>query len=239
MSLGIVNTTTQGALDISAKPLFELGTIWQPKGDKGPTYAYAKAGGTNLAAGVYNTSAAVDANFTAIAVAVAAAVGDKVIYVTAGAACADGEYEQGNVIVYDDAGVGYAYKIKRHETMAASGTMTVELEDPIQIALKTSSVVTLRRNPYMATIVAATTITGPVVGVCPTVVTANYYYWLLVRADLASVLIQGTPAVGNALSPSSSVAGAAAINSGTLPIIGTAVQVGVNGKYCAVKFNLL
>lgn len=237
---GIINATQQGMYDISATPNFELGTEWLPDGDKGPVLVYAKAGGTALAAGKVNTSAAADSNFTAIAVQAAAAIGDKIVYVTAGGSCTAGEYEQGDLEIYDVAGYGYNYKIKRHETMTAGGTMTIELERPLKIALTTSSTVTVKRNPYMATVVAATTIAGACVGVCPTVVTAAYYYWLIKEGKNVNVLCQGTPALGNMVVPSGSVAGALAIyaGSGTLPILGVTAQVGVDGKYTAfnVKF---
>lgn len=239
---GVLNATGQGIHDISSDQKFPLGTKYLPFGDLGPVFRYSKAGATGLAAGVLCQTAIPDSNEVAIAVATAAAIGALSVEVTAGAAVTAGYFNEGWMVVYEDAGIGHTYKIKSHETMGAGGTMTVNLDpmNPIKIALTTSSKVSLLKNKYDGLLINPTTLTGVPVGVTPVAVTANYYFWLCVRG-VCGTLIDGAIAIGNNVQPSNGTAGSVEIfASGTagLPIVGRAFQAGVSTKYTAVELSL-
>ena len=71
------------------------------------------------------------------------------------------------------------------------------------------------------------------IGVAVYAIPATYFGWVLTWGA-GGVLIAGTPAVGQSVSAPSTAAGAAAINSGTLQIVGTMLATGVDGKVKSV-----
>lgn len=167
----------------------------------------------------------------------AAAIGDKTITATAGAAAAAANDYMGGIAVIDTTpGLGYSYPIKGHDAWtsgAVAGGVVLMLAEgwPVQIALTAAnSRVSIYANPYARVIQSpVTTLTNVVVGVCEFILTASQYGWIGRRGHFGT-LIQGTPGVGQAVSCPASAAGAAAINSGTLQIIGAMMDTGQDGK---------
>ena len=197
----------------------------------GRVFRYAKVGAVALVVGSVYQGPAPIANHINSSVA-AASVGDTSLTVTPGnTAGAANLYAEGHAIISTTPGVGYAYGISGHAAIVASTAFTLNLfkDEPIQVALTTASKVDLMQNPYSAVVVTPTTVTSAVVGVAVYAAAASEFCWLQTWGPCA-VLIDGTPAVGNAVSPSGSVGGAAAINSGTLPILGEMLVVGVDTK---------
>jgi len=68
-------------------------------------------------------------------------------------------------------------------------------------------------------------------------IAANEYGWLGVNGPFGT-LITGTPAIGASVTSVGAVAGAAAIHSSTLPIIGTMMELGVDTKIQGVRWLL-
>jgi hypothetical protein len=204
----------------------------------GRVFRYAQAGASALVVGNCLQAPAQITNHQQLTPS-AAALGATSISVTFGAtAAAANLYAGGWAIIDTTPGLGYAYPIKSHPAAAGSDVVILQLENPIQVALTTSSRVSLQINPYKNVIqTPVTTLTGAVVGVCTYPIAAAEYGWIQ-RSGAAGVLIQGTPAVGHSLSCPASAAGAAAINSTTLPIIGSTMVTGVDGKVQAVMLTL-
>lgn len=174
----------------------------------------------------------------------AAAVGDKTITATSGAtAAAANDYAGGIAVIDTTPGLGISYPIKGHAAWtsgAVAGGVVLQLADGwnIVVALTTVSRVSIQANPFARVIqTPQTTLTGAVAGVCQSLISANQGGWIGTQGHFGT-LIDGTPGVGFALSCPASVAGGAAINSGTLPIIGNIMVTGVSGKVQAVKWNV-
>jgi hypothetical protein len=222
----------------SATAKHEVGA--QAIGRGGRKFRYVKVGDTALVAGnVVQAPAELSDHYGQTPAA--AVIGATSVTVTIGgstAVTAD-QYAGGQLIVDTTPGEGYAYLIQTHPAASGGATCVMTLADPIQVALTTASRVTFVSNPYTGVIAApATTLTGAVVGVAIYPITALYYGWIQTSGP-ASVLIAGTPAVGQALSaPTSGTAGAASINSSTLPHIGSIMVTGVNGKILPVFLHL-
>lgn len=112
-------------------------------------------------------------------------------------------------------GIGQLFKLKGHDFVAASGTLSVDLYDPVTTTTTGSEVTTLIANPWANVVIQPTTITAPAVGVTmvnyaaaatASVVTSGYeqtatgtwtqprYGWLQTWG-LASVLLDTSAAV--------------------------------------------
>lgn len=223
----------QGFLEQSSTQLESLGL--RVKDEFGVEYAYSRAGGTALAAGKATQAVAATANHANIAVATAAAIGATKVQVTLGATAATlNQYKDGQLVVNDATGEGHAYRIKGNPAADASGSLWVDLEDAIRVALVAgTSQVTLYPNKFSGNVVS-TTEENECTGVAPIVVTADYYYWSVVKGDVPC-LIDGTPAVGTMLTFSATAGAVAAINA-TLdidqPVIGRMpFAAGVDTEY--------
>jgi hypothetical protein len=208
----------------------------------GRVYRYVLAGASNLVAGNVLQASAQDTAHQQLTPA-AAAIGATSFTATLGASAAAANlYADGWAIIDTTPGLGFAYPISGHAAVLSSGVITLQLpsDSPIQVALTTSSRVSLQRNKYAGVIQApATTLTGAVVGVCIYPITAAQYGWIQ-TAGPAPTLITGTPAVGSAVISPSGTAGAAATDpaDAAVTIIGSMMVTGVSGKVQAVNLRL-
>lgn len=209
---------------------------------RGRLYRYVLAGVADLVVGNVIQSPAQVAVHGQLTPTVAQGVGSKQIVVTLGAAAlAENAYAEGLATIDTSPGGGYSYGISGHAAVLSGGVATINLrsDDAVQVALTTVSRVTLTPHPCRGVIqTPVTTLTGSPVGVAVYPVVAGRYGWVGCLGDFG-VLIDGTPAVGMALSAPGAAPGAAAINSSTLAIIGRALTTGVTGKIQPVHVNLL
>jgi hypothetical protein len=208
---------------------------------RGRIYKYAMAGAAPLVAGnVLQTAAAVGAH-SQLVPTVVQPVGSKQIIVTLGAAAAaDSQYADGLAVIDTTPGEGFNYGISGHAAVLSGGVATLNLrsDDAIQVALATTSRVTLIAHPLRGVIQQPAVSTGAPVGVAVFPIGANRFGWVGVCGDFP-VLLDGTPAVGMAISAPGTNPGAAAINSTTLAVIGRALITGVAGKIFPCAINLL
>lgn len=230
-------------VQIAAQPLFSESDVQLHNlGDlihssDGRSYRYVKAGGTALVPGKLQASAAETTGWQNLAVA-AAAIGDTSITTTSTVTLTANQLSGGYVMVSVTPGQGYQYKIKSHPAVS-SAVVTLQLEDPISVALTTSSRVDLVMNPYASVIVAPATFSGVPVGVAVYPITASYYGWVQVRG-ICNVLNDGGSTVGNSVSASASVAGAVTASTwtGILPVVGVAMTGISSTEYGAVNLQL-
>ncbi len=132
-------------------------------------------------------------------------------------------------------GVGYTYRIKNN-TLAAT-TSVITLEDPIVVALSTSSKVTLVKHPYDQIIVSpGGASTGQPVGVANQIITNANFGWIQtygtcsVLAGVAtSISLPGVP-----VTVSASTAGSTIVSTAILPTIGWAMQL-----FTATEYDLI
>lgn len=211
-----------------ANPNTDLGAMIE--GDNGRKYVYVKAGTSALVAGDLLQAPAEDTADQNIA-ATAAAVGATSI-TTASMTVTANQYAGGFVTVTVTPGLATTYRIKSHAAYTAAAA-TFELEDPIQVALTSTSRLDFVPSPYNGVIQAPTTLTSAVVGVAVNDITASQHGWAQV-AGPASVKndAAGALTVGVAVMPSSSVAGAVRLQTAGNAIVGralTGIASGENG----------
>lgn len=207
----------------------------------GRVFHYAQAGASDTVAGNVLQSAAPIANHlanTAPAVAIGATSFAYTPGATAGAA---NLYAEGYLSIDTTPGNGYTYQVSGHAAITSSVAFTLNLLDPIQVALTTSSRIGLVHNGYKNLIVNPTTATAAVAGVSPYIITAVQYGWVQTWGP-ASVLINGTPGVGIGVVVSATTAGAvdvaAVAAEVNVRIIGHMMQVGVSTKNNMVSLKI-
>lgn len=93
------------------------------------------------------------------------------------------EYAEGFLFVNHNQGVGQMVQVASHETAtsaAADGHSTVMFMpgNEFTTQVSTASELGIVKNPYDDVVRTTNTLTGPVVGIAPMYVTANYYFWL-------------------------------------------------------------
>lgn len=236
-----VTLTNQDARQVSSTQLHKLGTVAETA--DGRCYRYALAGGSNLAAGLLNTSTAKVTNHTnnAVATAVTGNTGVRQVNLTLAGATATtaGQYDGGYLVVNDSAGVGCAYRIAGTPVIAGSGTGIVQLEEQVATSLTTSSKVSLQYNLFGPAIVSAAAAALFVNGSNNVAVTAAYYYWSQ-TLGIASVLSDGVIGKGSDAIVSASVNGAAVVEGGSAVTqrVAVAPEATVDTKYYPLYLTL-
>lgn len=203
----------------------------------GRSFRYCKAGAVALVQGKLQQAAAEVTNHQNLTPA-AAAIGATSVTVTLGATAASAnQYAEGFLNVTVTPGEGYSYKIKSHPAANASATLTLTLEDPILVALTTSSRCDLAVNQYKDVIVNPTTATSNPVGVAVYPISIGGFGWIQ-TGGIASVLADGTVTVGTALVASNGTAGAVEALTGVQAPVGIAVTGIATTEYGAVRLLL-
>lgn len=236
----ITPSQSQAVVAATGTPLFALGTEAQTP--DGRRFRYAQAGAVDLVVGNMIQAAAEIADHQLATVA-AAAIGATQVSVTPGAtAGAANLYAEGLAMIGVTPGLGYAYRINSHPAIVASTlfVLTLQPDDPIQVALTSSSKLTLVANPYKNVIqTPVTTLTGAAVGCAISIIPAGGWGWLQTKGP-AAVLVKGTPGPGLAVVVPGTAAGAVVIDgaaSATIPV-GAMMITGADGKCGAVFLNL-
>jgi hypothetical protein len=205
-------------------------------------FRYCKAGAADLVVGNVIQAPAQDTAHQQLTPA-AAAIGATSFTATLGASAAAANlYAEGWAIIDTTPGLGYAYPISGHAAVLSSGVITLNLpaDSPIQVALTTSSRVSLQRNPYAGVIQSpVTTLTGAVVGVAVYPITANQFGWIQTHGP-AAVLVAGTPGVGLAVVVPGTAAGCVVVDgaASATKVVGSMMVTGVDGKVQAVLLNI-
>lgn len=196
-------TAGQALYTSSATQQHVLGEkMFSPDGRK---FRYAKAGASALVVGNLLQGPAEDTATQNLAVA-AAAVGDATITTTTTVTVTANEYAGGYVVVSVTPGLGQTFRIKSHPA-ATAAAVVLTLEDPVRVALTTTSRIDLVRNPYASVIQYPTTATGPAVGAAIHAIAASEFGWIQ-SGGVTSVLNDGGSTVGTNVSASNATAGA-------------------------------
>lgn len=231
----------QDGFTASLTPAASLGAIGKTR--DGRSWRYARAGAADLVPGNLLQGPALvtlHQNLTPVL----GAQGANQLSATLGAQAATlNQYADGYVSVDTAPGNGYQYQILGHAAVLSSGVITLNLraEDAIQVALTGVSRVDLVPNPFNGVIQCPIALTGNVVGVATYVIPATQYGWIQVTGP-ASVLVNGTPAIGAAVVNGATTPGSVDVitttNLVTGTIVGTMVMTGVSGKNDTVWLRL-
>lgn len=185
---------SQGIYEISSTQKGPVGTRVRV-GDR--VFRYAYAGGVALIAGNLLENATLVEEEGVVPTAIVAAGATELTIATA---AAQTDLAEGYMFVHESDGEGYAYRIKRATANATTATYTdLVLYDKIHVALAVTSEVALMNNFYYDLDIHAT-ITKYVVGVAPTAVTANHWFWCQTWGP-AAVLQGSTDAAGSIMVP--------------------------------------
>jgi hypothetical protein len=233
-------TLGPGAFSSRSTPSVPIGTVAFDR--FGRKYRYVRAGAADLVVGnVIQSSAQNTAHQNLTPTATAAGAFAVTAALGASAAAAD-LYKNGYLYITTTPGLGLSYVIEQHDAIASSGTGTFNLakDTPIQVALTTSSRVSLLRNPYDGVIQSpVTTLTGAVAGVAVYAITAAQYGWIGVNGEFPT-LIAGTPGVGLAVVVPGTAAGCVVVDGAAAAtlVVGAMMETGVDGRVQSVRWNL-
>lgn len=205
----------------------------------GRVYRYAQVGSTTaLVAGNVVSGATTAANHLHLTPSVASGTGTFLATLTAGAtAVTAGQYSNGFFVVDTGTGgqLGYTYSIVSNTACASSGTTTVTLGEPLNIALTTGASVSLIPNLYSSIVQNPTGFSSVPLGVAVVNASASYYTWVQTRG-IASVLSDvSAPSVGGVVTASNVTAGAIAAAGGTTTFLGNAVQAATSAQARSVN----
>lgn len=218
----------------------------------GRRFRYGRAGGVALATGVLCQQTLNSANWDELAVPTARAAGVNQITVTNGATAITADYfKDGFLNIEDDAGEGYLYTIRSNDAAAASGVVTIDLYETLQVALTTASTVTLFANPYSVILIHPSPPTAKVLGVAQGIIAITAYGWLQSWGP-CSLLTAGTVVIADEVIPSASVDGAVDPRNYTLseaapntldgtqeyPTVGTVMEVAADTEYSIVDLAI-
>jgi hypothetical protein len=205
----------------------------------GRGFRYCKAGATALVPGkLYQASAEDTSNLENLAIAAAGTATFQVV-TTSTVTLAANQCAGGLLVVTTGPGAGYSYRVASHAA-ATAAVVTFNLEDPLQVALTTSSKIDVSPNPYDSVVVNPATATSAPVGAAICAVPASSYGWLQTHGPVA-LLAAGTLSVTQPAAASAATAGAVTSflqTGGTTAVVGVAVTGVSTTEYGQVYLTL-
>ena len=236
---GHVQIAGQDVYTESATQQADLGSYAETADGRG--FRYCKVGAVATVAGKVYQSRPLDATNEqpsgGLGVA-AAAVGATSITISTSITLAADLLARGYLSVNVTPGQGHVYRIKGNTAVSAATGCVITLEDPIRVALTTSSKVIVSAHPYNGIVVEPGTPTGTIIGVATHVITAGYYGWIQTKG-VTSVLFTGTGVAGKSVgSLSGGTSGSVAPAIAGTNIIGTHMATGITGEYALVYLTL-
>ena len=241
------NTTTDLSLSTEVGQKF--------RSSDGREFVVVQNGAVALVAGnLIQAPATIGANHTNLAVGVAAAIGATTISVTSGGTLMTANQYQGSLAVINAGpGIGQTVRIASHLAATASGVVIMNLEDPLSVALTTSSKLSMTLPQYGSrfgtdfstngVIVSPTASTGVSIGVTvypiPASTATVASYGFIQTKGFVGCLNDSTTAVGLDLMPSSSVPGAVVTYAvATRNRVGTSTVAGVTTEVRGINIQL-
>lgn len=203
----------------------------------GRGYRYSLVGAVSTVAGKVYQGPALDATNLqpsgGLGVS-AAAIGATSVTISSSITLTANQLAGGFMSVCVTPGQGYIYKIKGNTAVSAAAGAVIYLEDPIIVALTTSSKVILAQNTYSGIIIEPGTPTAAIAGVAPSIITNAQYGWIQTWGP-ASVLFTGTGVAGKAVgSLSGGTSGSAAPAIAATNILGYHMATGITGEYALI-----
>lgn len=202
----------------------------------GRIFRAARAGTATLVAGNLLQAPAINSKSINCAVSAAAAVNSMTVSITlASSTAAENEFADGFMVVNDVDGEGIAYRIGGHAA-SVSTALTIQLVEPLKVALTTSSEVSLI-NTFRGVIQSvATTLTGSPVGGADMAYAASDYFWL--QTGGPGSVLNGDSAVVNQMLMAGTTAGSVLIADAGDPQLGKTMQAHVSGEHRGIYWLL-
>ena len=233
---GTANIIGQGIYKSQATAAHALGE--QAATGDGRVFRYSRAGAAALVTGtLLQASAEVTGNQNLTAVA--AAIGDTTLVSTSNVTVTANQLAGGYAIITVTPGQGYMYKIKSHAAFTAAAP-TLTLEDPIVVALTTSSRIDLVASSYTGLVINPATATSTPVGAAISPIAISEFGWIQ-TGGVATLLADGTLAVGTNLIASNATAGAVEAGADAADLqasVGVAVSGITTAEYGPVLLSL-
>jgi len=237
----------QSIYETSTTPKHEVGTRGQLRDGRVFYYSVNRTNAI-LAAGKLTKANEVSVDFDDLATNTAA-VGDMSVLVTPVGTntYAANELAGGYLSINSGTtGQGTQYRISHHAATTAATEFTLYLSEPIRVAFNADTTATVVPNPWSDCVITDADETQFVNGCAPVAVpvgsdTAPIYFWNQTWGT-ATVLGNGTPAIGQAVQVSATTGGAfdaAAEGAGTInQPIGTILYTSVSADYTPVFLTI-
>src|SRR3990167_1922902 len=235
---GPVTIAGQDILKSSSYQYHSVGSYVESADGRG--FRYCKVGATSTVAGKVYQGKALDATNDqpsgGHAVA-AAAIGATAVTTTATLTVTADEFAGGYLSVVVTPGEGYTYRIKGHAA-ATAAVVTMNLEDPIQVALTTASRVIWAQHPYSGLVIEPGTPTAAIAGVATHIITNAEYGWIQTKGACA-VLFTGTGVAGKAVgSLTGGTSGSSAPAIAATNILGYHMATGITAEYSLIYLTI-
>lgn len=207
----------------------------------GLTFAYSNAGGT-LTAGQLTQPAAVTANYATRTLTTAAAALQNQVTIPLGTTAAADAFAGFWLVVTDGTGKGQgAYRVTGNTAATAgnSNTTVVSIQNQLNVALDTTSVVGLYPNQESAVVQHTASSAIPTSGAPTIAITSGNWFWNQV-GGYASILSDGIVTKNAYALPSASVAGAVTIDlaASVTQEVGFAPEATVDTKYSPLVLTI-
>lgn len=236
---GATQIVGQGWLESSTTQLAPLGQKVYSTDGRG--FKYGKVGAVATVAGKVYQGPALDATNMQPSgglTPAAAAIGATSVTISSSITLAANALAGGYMSVVVTPGQGYTYRIKGNTAVSAAAGCVVYLDDPIQVALTTSSRVIFAHHPYNGVVIEPGTPTGPIIGVPNAVFAAGSYAWFQVSGPCA-VLFTGTGVAGKVVgSLSGGTSGSMAPAIAATNIGGEHMATGITGEYSLINLKI-
>lgn len=165
-----------------------LGTLMEDL--SGRLWRLAKAGAVALTARLNTIGPAMTANHTAMTWVSGGAKGSQEVVVTLGNTATTAQmYEDGSLIIESGVGAGQRYAVDYVEVVSANGNARIRLAstEKFTTTLTATSKLTLKKNPYDGTLIAAADATQVPTG-CPLIAVSIGYYYASLTGGLGPCL---------------------------------------------------
>lgn len=229
----------QVILSSSATQAHNLGAYMETRDGRG--FRYFKNGAVATVPGKVYQGPALDATNMQPSgglTPAAAAVGATEITISSSITLTANQLAGAYMAVVVTPGQGYTYRVKSNTAVSGATGCVVTLEDPIVVALTTSSRVIFAFNKYNGCVIEPGTPTAAIAGVSTYIVAANEYGWLQTKGP-CSVLFTGTGVAGKAVgSLSGGTSGSMAPAIAATNIGGYHMATGITGEYSLIDLAI-
>ena len=207
----------------------------------GRWFRYGLNGGVAQTAGKVVQAEAPGGNFDDIAIPSAVAVGAVAISVTNGGTDITANmFNEGYMVVEDDAGEGHVYQMGAHAAIAntTAGTLNLAPGNSVQVAFTTATTVLLVKHGFKEYIIQPSPPTALPIGVTPTAQALTTYGWVQTKGP-AAVLTDGTVVIGQKVVSSASVDGAViAATDDLIATVGFVAEVAVTTEHSFIYLKM-
>ena len=228
MSTNVMSLGAQDVWQQSATQYHQLGALGETP--DGKLFRYAKMGEA-ITIGRVTQSAPIDTCHVTQAVDAIAAVGAKTITFTHGATTTAGNaLAEGFAIISYGTGIGQTLKIKWNPAYTSGQASAVcYLEDPLLVALDTTSKLDFAVNPWNGVLMDTSLVTTATGGAIRSF-TSGYYGWLQTRGVFGA-FADGVAAAGYSFAFDASEAGSIDVTANDLTqvLLGQAIQASEDG----------